>query len=256
VADVRGVSFDLYGTLWLYGDMRAAWRDWLQALHGGLAERGLVLGVAELAERCLGFFELPVPPDEGDGLSWFEARVRRLARELTLAPSLEQVVQIAEASVSAWQRHVPLDEDAPAVVHELARRVPLALVSNFDQPRHVLALLEGARLTDAFRVRVISAEVGMVKPDPGIFSIALQALGLPAGEVLHVGDTSEDVDGALAAGMQPVLIRRGEGTLRRVLDYTVRDGELPTDGDDGPPDAPGVRVISSLRELLHLVPPP
>jgi putative hydrolase of the HAD superfamily len=53
---------------------------------------------------------------------------------------------------------------------------------------------------------VDSAVVGVAKPDPAIFRIALDALGLPGdGTVLHVGDSLRfDVGGALAAGLQPV----------------------------------------------------
>jgi len=51
-----------------------------------------------------------------------------------------------------------------------------------------------------------SAVVGVAKPDPAIFSFALDALGVPPSEaVLHVGDSLRyDVAGALAAGLQPV----------------------------------------------------
>ena len=51
-----------------------------------------------------------------------------------------------------------------------------------------------------------SAVVGVAKPDPEIFRLALDALGVPAGgTVLHVGDSLRyDVAGALAAGLQPV----------------------------------------------------
>ena len=55
---------------------------------------------------------------------------------------------------------------------------------------------------------VDSTVVGVAKPDPAIFGIALDALGVPAsasGTVLHVGDSLRyDVAGALAAGLQPV----------------------------------------------------
>jgi putative hydrolase of the HAD superfamily len=55
-------------------------------------------------------------------------------------------------------------------------------------------------------VVVDSAVVGVAKPDPAIFGIALDALGVPAsGTVLHVGDSLRyDVAGALAAGLEPV----------------------------------------------------
>jgi putative hydrolase of the HAD superfamily len=55
-------------------------------------------------------------------------------------------------------------------------------------------------------VIIDSAVVGVAKPDPAIFAIALAALGVPpGGTVLHVGDSLRyDVAGALAAGLQPV----------------------------------------------------
>ena len=55
-------------------------------------------------------------------------------------------------------------------------------------------------------VVIDSAVVGVAKPDPAIFSIALNALHVPSGgTVLHVGDSLRfDVAGALAAGLQPV----------------------------------------------------
>jgi putative hydrolase of the HAD superfamily len=55
-------------------------------------------------------------------------------------------------------------------------------------------------------VVIDSAVVGVAKPDPAIFYIALNALGVPpGGTVLHVGDSLRyDVAGALAAGRRPV----------------------------------------------------
>ena len=55
-------------------------------------------------------------------------------------------------------------------------------------------------------VVIDSAVVGVAKPDPAIFNMALDTLGVPAnGTVLHVGDSLRfDVAGALAAGLQPV----------------------------------------------------
>ncbi len=51
-----------------------------------------------------------------------------------------------------------------------------------------------------------SAVVGVSKPDPRIFRIALERSGLPASDAAYVGDYYEvDVVGARAAGMAPVL---------------------------------------------------
>lgn len=49
--------------------------------------------------------------------------------------------------------------------------------------------------------------VGIEKPDPRIFQLALDALGVPAERSLYVGDTVRfDVNGALAAGLHPVHV--------------------------------------------------
>lgn len=75
-----------------------------------------------------------------------------------------------------------------------------------------------------------SAEVGRRKPAPEIFEQALAIAGVAADRAMHVGDSlAEDVAGARAAGIEPVLI--------------VRDGE-PGAGTGA------TRVIRTLRELL------
>ena len=57
-------------------------------------------------------------------------------------------------------------------------------------------------------VVIDSAVVGVSKPDPAIFAVALEALGIPDAErstVMHVGDSLRyDVTGAIAAGVRPV----------------------------------------------------
>jgi putative hydrolase of the HAD superfamily len=122
--------------------------------------------------------------------------------------------------------------EVPEVLDELRRRGhALAVVSNWDVSLHdVLAATGlGARVAAA----VTSAELGAAKPDPRPLQAALEAVGEPAEGALHVGDTvAEDVEGALAAGVRPVLVAR-----------------------DGPPADPlpdGVAVIADLRGLLAL----
>ena len=72
----------------------------------------------------------------------------------------------------------------------------LAVVSNWDcgLPEHLHRL--GIDLPV-----VTSAEVGAAKPDPRIFLVALERLGVEPARALHVGDAPEDEHGAVAAGM-------------------------------------------------------
>jgi putative hydrolase of the HAD superfamily len=60
---------------------------------------------------------------------------------------------------------------------------------------------------------VISAEEGMHKPQPGIFLLGAERVGLPPHECVFVDDLRENCDGAEAVGMVAVLHRGAEGTL-------------------------------------------
>lgn len=93
--------------------------------------------------------------------------------------------------------------------------VPMGVVSNADgRLQTALASLGlahvpgGAEPEAGIPVGVVvdSTRAGVAKPDPAIFVLALDSLGVaPSPAVLHVGDSlRSDVDGALAAGLQPV----------------------------------------------------
>jgi putative hydrolase of the HAD superfamily len=94
--------------------------------------------------------------------------------------------------------------------------LPMGIVSNSDGTvqaelrRLGVCYAPGGPDGDAAGVRVgvvvDSAVAGVAKPDPAIFRIALDALGVSASRtVLHVGDSVRyDVAGAIAAGLQPV----------------------------------------------------
>ncbi len=116
---------------------------------------------------------------------------------------------------------------APALAGWRSEGTRIVVVSNWDVSLHdVLARVSLAALTDAI---LTSAEAGARKPAPAIFEQALALAGVPARDAVHVGDSlEEDVAGARAAGVEPVLIARG-GT--------------------GAAAGPGVRTISTLADL-------
>ena len=63
-------------------------------------------------------------------------------------------------------------------------------------------------LAPLFDVAVLSFDVGMVKPDPRIYELATERLGVGANDCLYVGDGSDgELSGAAQAGMTAVLIR-------------------------------------------------
>ncbi len=78
-------------------------------------------------------------------------------------------------------------------------------VSNADGK--VAELLESHGLRHRLRCIIDSGAVGIEKPDPRIFALALEQSGIPARETYYVGDVHGiDVIGAARAGLVPVLL--------------------------------------------------
>ena len=68
----RGIFFDLYGTLLVYGNMKQAWSDWLAAFYGSLKKRGLNIAQEIFAQKCDGFFSSAEPVAAGNKLTALE----------------------------------------------------------------------------------------------------------------------------------------------------------------------------------------
>ena len=80
------------------------------------------------------------------------------------------------------------------------RGLDLAVVSNWDVG--LTEHLERIGAGRLFSTVVTSAEAGAAKPDPAVFRLALERLGVEPARALHVGDEDEDEQGAAAAGMR------------------------------------------------------
>ena len=89
---------------------------------------------------------------------------------------------------------------------ELRRRgYRMAVISNADG--HVERLLETVGLRPYFEFVLDSSVVGIDKPDPRIFHMAAERMGIEPAEAVYVGDIYEiDVQGARAAGMRAILV--------------------------------------------------
>lgn len=173
-----------------------------------------------------------------------------LARELQVAlgepvPAGPAMVEVLVGSLS-----FSVFADVPEALAELCGLgVRLVVVSNWDVSLpDVLGRLGLTRWLDGV---VTCAEVGERKPARAVFERGLAVAGVAAERALHVGDSLyEDVQGAIGAGIEPVLIRRGGA------DPSRPDGMLsPPDARDArDAGSDGVRTsIRSLRELPRLV---
>jgi putative hydrolase of the HAD superfamily len=138
---------------------------------------------------------------------------------------------LTEALLDAL-RFFAYPDAAPALRELRAAGIRTVVVSNWDASLH--ERLQETGLAPLLDGALASAEVGAAKPERAIFAAALALAGVEAADAWHVGDTvAVDVEGALAAGVAPVLIAR-----------------------DGGPLAPaGVPVVRSLAELIPLALP-
>jgi putative hydrolase of the HAD superfamily len=166
--------------------------------------------------------------DEGRDAAGLESLRRRCAEVLRSALPGDaaglETDPLVEALLAALH-FTAFPDVRPALATARERGQRLVVVSNWDVS--LLGVLRGLELEPLLDAIVTSAATGARKPSPAIFEQALELAGVAAADAIHVGDTlDEDVAGARAAGIEPVLIRR----------------------TDGPP-VPGVRTISSLGEL-------
>jgi putative hydrolase of the HAD superfamily len=117
-------------------------------------------------------------------------------------------LDMAFAQKGVWSRPVPGSRDGLAALAAIG--VTLAIVSNSDgtledrlRQEGLCQVGPGAGVPMA--IVIDSDAVGVAKPDPAIFHLALEATGVAPERALHIGDTvGADVDGALAAGVRPV----------------------------------------------------
>jgi putative hydrolase of the HAD superfamily len=165
---------------------------------------------------------------------WWRRFLERFCEHLdTAAPSPFAAAELFHrfSGAAAWE----VFDEVPGVLDLLrARGLKLAVISNWDD--RLPSLLAQLGLARRFDAVVTSAAVGVEKPDPRIFRQALAQLDVEAGAALHVGDNRlEDVEGALAAGMQALHLDRAG---------LCRD------------DRPGARRIADLSLLPELVAAP
>ena len=103
-------------------------------------------------------------------------------------------------------REVRAYSEVSSVLRHLETEVAMAVVSNMDTKILLEALHRNGL---AFTFVIASEEEQRYKPSPSIFQRAIRYLGLPARNILHVGDSyDDDVVGAASVGMGSLLIRR------------------------------------------------
>jgi len=161
--------------------------------------------------------------DEGETSQVWVGMYSLLCRKLGIEDDAERLARLVYDAFGSAERWRAFDDVSHAFARLNDLGVLVGIISNWD--RRLVGLVEGLGLGDMVSTVVCSADVGLHKPDPRIFELACERLGVAPGEAAHVGDHHyADVLGAQAVGMTPVLIDRhggpppADGLFLRTLD--------------------------------------
>ncbi len=197
---VKGLIFDYGGTLdtngvhWFH-IFRQVYARYLPSMAEDQLREAYVY-----AERYLATHRVIEPGD--DFLAMLRKKVALQVGQLSAASSVdvESIAVDCDAMVRANMRQTHWVLDALSV------RYPMVLVSNFYGNIH--AVLRSYGLDGYFMKVIESAIVGVRKPDPRIFALGVEALGLQPEEIVVVGDSyGKDIVPAHSLGCRTVWLK-------------------------------------------------
>ncbi len=149
--------------------------------------------------------ELPPQVDRMYWMEYLHALLDRLKVPLDQHGTMTEQIVERFRDIRFWSRVFP--ETEPALESLSTAGYILGVISNSIGT--IAEQLTRAGLARYFRFILDSAVVGVEKPDPAIFKMALDQAGVAADEAIFIGDTyATDVGGAKQAGIRGVLIDR------------------------------------------------
>src|SRR5207253_561570 len=104
-----------------------------------------------------------------------------------------------------WRERQHLIVQNIELIRRLRGRYRMSVLSNADLS--LAQRLRDAGIWDLFDDVIVSAEVGVAKPEPRIYALAAERLGLPPAECVFIDDAERNVDAARATGMHAVYFR-------------------------------------------------
>jgi len=197
---VRAAFFDLGGTVLSVDHARVAR---VLAELGHAPRDGWVAPAERAGRRECDRQQRAGAPPETAWRSYFEAMLRSAgAPPETVEPAFQKLAEFHRRH-NLWTRVVPGVREALTALARAGYRV--AAISNSDGRAEWLLGTVG--LAREFEFVVDSHEVGFEKPDPRIFHLGCERLGLAPDRCAYLGDLlTVDVEGSAAAGLRPVLV--------------------------------------------------
>ncbi len=204
---LRGVIFDIHATLVDQGNADE-WLDAALAVADHPLDQEGRQDLVAFLDRIWEGARISDPTSSRD-LSFTDHH--RVFHELIEAgPGVDRPLADAlyDVMLSTWHAY---DDTLPVLQALRASGIRTCLLSNAGVP--IRTVLDRDGMTGWYDEIVLSYEVGCVKPQRRIFEIALERLGLPASQVLMVGDNAHDDGGATHLGMRTLILPRTAGPV-------------------------------------------
>lgn len=210
--DVKGLIFDYGGTI----DTSA--RHWAHVIWEGYQKAGIPVTNDQFreayvyAERALAKAPVILPSDDFNVLMQkkLEIETQHLVEMGVWQPPVAERRAKSDAAAQYCYDYARRTVDQSRLtLTRLAERYPMVLVSNFYG--NIETILHDFQLSSFFQNVIESAVVGVRKPDPAIYQLGVDAIGLPASQVLVVGDSyGKDMVPAHKIGCRTAWMK-GEG---------------------------------------------
>lgn len=198
--DVKGILLDYGGTI----DSRAV--HWSEVIRLGYEHAGLQVADGQFREAYVeAERELARKPHIKPHDTFLDLMRKKIGIELAALESTGAIGQGSEKRFSepiaqyCYRYAAQCCAEARPILVELHSRYPMALVTNFYG--NIRSVIADFGIADCFDAIVESAVIGIRKPDPAIFRLGAEALGLEPQQTVAVGDSlSKDIIPAASIG--------------------------------------------------------
>jgi putative hydrolase of the HAD superfamily len=241
---IKGVFFDLYGTLLVYDDYDKSDNVWINTFYD-LVGKTNNLSIDSVRQICQEILDSNIEKESANGLTTYETKIKKGFEKFGINFTKDELKNLADNTVGTWQVHIRLADDAIKVLNEFKKNKKVVLITNFDHSPHIKKVIAQTGLDAIFDLVVISDEAGCKKPDLEIFRLALSKMNLSPDEVVYVGDNVyDDIEGAFSAGIKPILISRNNKSHSNNNTESINSNKK---------SLPEFQKISSLSELIPLL---
>jgi putative hydrolase of the HAD superfamily len=234
LSNIKGIIFDYGGTIDTNGD------HWSEVIWAAYQRANLLVDKADyreayvFAERELARTLHILPHHNFHDMLSIKIPIQ-LNQLVAMGKFSPEFVALKGAEIAGYCYESAREsvENARPVLESLSKRYPLVLVSNFYGNVH--SVLADFDIEKYFRQVIESAVVGVRKPDPRIFQLGVEALGIKPEETLVIGDSlKKDIIPAESIGC-----------------HTLRLNGKPWTEDEN--NAYPHTTIENLREILNFL---